>query len=225
MTHLSEESLVLHYYGELGDDQAARHLEECAECRAVSQNIRQSLDLLRGDDVPEPNPDFEARLWQRLQPQMSSRRPALRGIATLGLAASLLAGAFLAGRWTRPDPAPTAEAPARNPVLLNAVSHHLDRSHLLLVELANGRTQAAAERDDLRDLLDANRLYRQSASRAGETALSELLEELEQLLMEIEHLTPERHAEAAAELRNVLFKVRVLGTQLRERDKRMEDEL
>ena len=74
------------------------------------------------------------------------------------------------------------------------------------------------------DLVDANRLYRQAAIRDGDTMVADVLDELERNLLEIVHgpstLTPAQldqlrvRLDAAA----LLFKVRVLHDELRERE-------
>ena len=47
MTHLSEEQLVLFYYGEPdGRRQAQAHLEECADCRRQLDGLKFVLDAV-----------------------------------------------------------------------------------------------------------------------------------------------------------------------------------
>ena len=46
MNHSSEEQLILHYYGEEDEAPAIeRHLEECAECRALYHSLTCNLAL------------------------------------------------------------------------------------------------------------------------------------------------------------------------------------
>ena len=75
------------------------------------------------------------------------------------------------------------------------------------------------------NLLANNRLYRQTAARAGENKVASVLDDLERLLVEVasgpSQLT---HEEAQAmrkriEAGGLLFKVKVLGSQMRERER------
>jgi hypothetical protein len=113
-------------------------------------------------------------------------------------------------------------------VLLVAVGEHLERSEAVLLELVHGGGEGrdedvSVEQARLSDLLPANRLFRQAASRTGEPAVSGVLDELERVLLDVRH-GPSRltAAESAAlarriETDGVLFKVRILGARLRDR--------
>jgi DNA transposition AAA+ family ATPase len=71
------------------------------------------------------------------------------------------------------------------------------------------------------DLVSESRLYRQTAVHAGETAMVNVLEDLERVLVEISHepsrLSPERLEELRARLseQGILLKIRVLGSSVR----------
>jgi hypothetical protein len=75
------------------------------------------------------------------------------------------------------------------------------------------------------ELVASSRLYRQTAARSGEPALAAVLEELERVLVEVaagpDALTPGDLAELQRriESRGLLFRVRVIGSQVREREK------
>jgi hypothetical protein len=136
--------------------------------------------------------------------------------------------AFLLGQRF-PAPSPPISAAVRERILLVAVGNHLERSQMVLVELANAPTDApldvSAERASADVLVSANRLYRQTAVRSGETALAAVLEELERVLIEVaagpERLSPADLGELQRriEARGLLFKIRVVGSQVREREK------
>jgi hypothetical protein len=74
------------------------------------------------------------------------------------------------------------------------------------------------------DLVEANRLYREAATQAGETTTASVLDDLERSLLDIVHapstLTPAELEDVRARLdaAALLFKVRVLSNELRERD-------
>ena len=147
----------------------------------------------------------------------------------LGLAASLVL-AFLLGRhWPHEAPAPVSAA-ARERILLVAVGDHLERSEMLLVELVNAGTDGqpvdiSAQQQYAEELVGANRLYRQTVVRAGEPGMASLLDELERLLVEVAHrpssLSPSDLADIRSriESRGLLFRVRVIETQVREKEK------
>ncbi|HTD23255.1 MAG TPA: hypothetical protein VK738_11405 [Terriglobales bacterium] len=49
------------------DQNAARHVEECAACAAEVKSLRQTMALLDGWSAPEPSPYFDVRLQARLR--------------------------------------------------------------------------------------------------------------------------------------------------------------
>jgi len=138
--------------------------------------------------------------------------------------------AFLLGRhWPHEAPAPVSAA-ARERILLVAVGDHLERSEMLLVELVNAGADGqpvdiSAQQQYAEELVGANRLYRQTVVRAGEPGMASLLDELERLLVEVAHrpssMTPSDLAEIRSriESRGLLFRVRVIETQVREKEK------
>jgi len=158
----------------------------------------------------------------------------------LAAAAILLAvvGAFLAGRFSRnvgePQQAVNTSTAAdrraiRERVVLAALGDHLDRTERALVELVNtdgnGSVDISAEQSWARDLLEANRLYRQSVRSAGSPAIASLLDDLEPVLLDIIHSpstlsADEFHAlRARIEDRSLVFKLRVTGADVRARQR------
>jgi hypothetical protein len=234
MIHPNDDALLLAAWDEPGADAERAHLAGCAACRERVEALRAVLDAAR-EDVPERGPDYGAQVWARLAPRLSARAPlelaaprravSLHRFASFGaLAASLLA-AFLLGRHTAPlpPPAPVAEAQVRERVLLVAVGDHLERSRVLLVEWMN-EPEGAAPRG-AEELLRTNRLYRASAERGGDADVAAVLLELERTLLEIARAPefgPAERAELQARIarRGTLFKVRVLGEQVRQRQVR-----
>jgi hypothetical protein len=247
--HLTEEALILQYYGEADDATAVeQHLAACHHCRVEFERLRRVLALVDVQEVPEPGPGFERRVWARLAPELETSRtswfawlfPAAgpRWVYAGGVAALLLV-AFVAGRFSRVD-APVAPAPVSTTaaaangdvserVLVVAVVDHLDRSQMMLVELLNtdpaGTLDLDAEQSRARELVNENRLYRVSAAQAGDEAMSDVLDELERVLLEIAN-TP-RDATAGdlealrqrIDARGLLFKVRVVHSEMRERER------
>jgi hypothetical protein len=152
-----------------------------------------------------------------------------------GALATLLMAAFVAGRYWAPPAAPPvapvradgtpASTAVRERILLIAVGEHLDRSQMVLAELSNmdtaGPVDISAERDWARDLVASNRLYRQTAVRDGKTAVADVLDELERVLVDIANgpatASPadlERLRERL-ETQGLSFRVRVLGSQIK----------
>jgi hypothetical protein len=233
MSHLSEEELVLHHFGEAEDAaEAQAHLSECATCRAALEALRRDLAAVPMPEPPARGEDYGAEVWARLQPHLAERKFERRRLwAPLGLAASLLL-AFLLGRhW--PHEAPVAapvSAAARERILLVAIGDHLERSEMLLVELVNAGADGqpvdiSTQQQYAEELVGANRLYRQTVVRAGEPGMASVLDELERLLVEVAHrpssLGPADLAEIRSriESRGLLFRVRVIETQVREKEK------
>ena len=82
----------------------------------------------------------------------------------------------------------------------------------------------SAEQRWAEDLIATNRLYRQDATDAGEHSVALVLAELERSLLEIVHTPSRATAARLDEIRrridaaSLLFKVRVLGNELRQRE-------
>jgi len=153
-------------------------------------------------------------------------------------AALLLVVGFVAGRVWPPDApgdgrdeapqlARTLSPGGRDQILLASVAGHLESSERLLVEISNaeperrgGEVELAAERRWAKELLGANRLYRQSAEQGGRPRLAALLDELEPLLLELAHAPAELPAaeldtlRARIEARALLFKTRIVAERL-----------
>lgn len=229
--HPSEEDLVLHYYEEAEAPAGLdAHLAGCAACRDAFDALRRSLDAVAPEPVPERGEDYGAAVWARLRPRLAlgakPRRPLLRRLAPVAIAASLLL-AFILGRRTVEPPA-TVEV-VRERVLLVALGDHLEQSQMVLVELANGPANGdvdiSAERQRAEDLIAANRLYRRTAVQAGETAMASVLDDLERVLVEVAR-SPETLSSGELEAlrqrieaQGILFKVRVIESQVRARQK------
>ncbi len=238
MRHLTEEDLVLLHYGEADAPlDLAPHLAECEACRKAAGALRSALAAVDELQVPERHEAYGAEVWARLAPRLASRERVLRfptrraWAALLGAAAGLLV-AFEAGRhWPRVAPTPpeqVASGPVRERILLVAVGDHLRRSQLVLVELVNvegqGPVDVNAERELARNLVANSRLYRQRATAAGDAAVTSVLDDLERVLVEIANGPATLTSQEAQELRGrieskgILFKVKVLGSQLQEKE-------
>lgn len=72
--HISDEDLLLDFYGEATPEQRAAmraHVETCAECQALDRELRAVLALVDSEPLPEAPPGFERQMWARLEPVVS----------------------------------------------------------------------------------------------------------------------------------------------------------
>jgi len=234
--HVAADDLVLHFYGEAPRPALVdAHLDGCPECRERWDELRRTLSAVTDESVTgRVAAEFAARdlnrAWQALAPRLVAERRrsrVRRFMAPLALAASLIVAFTVGRRW----PAAPVEAPGGGTerILLVAVGDHLERSEMLLVELVNTPADRpmdiGPEQVQARELVGASRLYRAAVARAGEPGLASVLEELERLLVEVAHRPSELSADELAALRQrieshgLLFKVRVLEWQVREKQK------
>jgi hypothetical protein len=151
-----------------------------------------------------------------------------RRLAAAAALAALVIIAFIAGRISGPpDAAPvTTAAIARERLLAAALSEHLEQSERTLLEITNTNGRVAvdisAEQQRAESLLKGNRLYRQAAARQGHLALTDVLEDLERVLLDIAHSPNELSPTDAERLRarvedqELLFRLRVLELRLRQ---------
>jgi hypothetical protein len=248
MTHLEDDELVLRFYGEDDDAAAAdAHLGACAECRHRFEVLCSEMTAIGQDDVPERPAGYEAAVWQRVEGRLQADAPKpgwldrLRlsfswpRLAFAGGLATVVVAAFFAGRYTRQPAAIPAQTTAsvtspsvvKERILLVAVGDHLERSRVVLAEIANGSAAETGalgpERAVAQDLVATNRLYRQTALESGDPAMASALEDLERVLVEIANSPETMSDQDLDRLRSriasqgLIFKVTVLGSQVRQR--------
>ena len=238
-THLSEDELILHYYGETDRADEARiaaHLASCAECQFSNQQLRRVMTMVDSAAPVEAPLGFERTAWARLEPVLGQQQ---RGwfvwvpqFALAGGVAALVMVAFLAGRFTSNEPAVvTTASPVANAdpdrVLHTEVGDHLDRTQMMLIELANANTDhadvLAGEQGRAVDLVAANRLIRQSAEQSGDVVIADVLEDLERVLLEIANSPADASSNDLTDLQSritdedLLFRVRVIVSEMRRR--------
>jgi hypothetical protein len=231
------------------------HMAVCEPCRTRYRKLQAVLAAADVVEVPARSEDFEDEVWRRLVPRLEAgeslwqRFVAGRGarrlwapVGAVVAVAALVVGAFLAGRFWPGRPQPQREAQvqpvsaqSRERILLVAVGDHLERSQMVLVELVNTQPQRtvdiSAERQRAEDLVPANRLYRLTAERSGEAGVANVLDELERTLIEIAH-SPSRLSSPEfedlrrrVEAQGILFKVRVVDSQVHAREKKAIEDL
>ncbi|MGA2270518.1 MAG: hypothetical protein ABSH44_18755 [Bryobacteraceae bacterium] len=242
MNHLSEEQLILHYYGEEEDAGAAeQHLGECEECRALYGSLQRVLNVVDSLPVPECGAEYGEQVWKRIEHRLPARRgafwvwawPARWRWAAAGAAfAAFLVAAFVAGRFyphpRQPAQLAVADTQAGERILLVAVGDYLERSQMVLIELANaspkGLLDISAEQERAVDLVSENRLYRQTAAHTGDAVVASVLDELERVLLDITHAPSRLSPGELEKLRQrleaegILFKIRVLGSNVRNQE-------
>ena len=225
-----------------------RHLAECAACAATYREISGTLAMIAAPAVPDRGDQYGLEVWQRIRHQLPPQDAPwwiawLRWdrLALVGAAAVLALAAFVAGRVSQAPASapsiastasPTSSAPVeasragRDRILLTSVADHLDRSERVLTDIMNApdRGDISAEQGWAEDLLTTGRLYRQDAIDAGEQSVASVLDELERNLLEIVHSPSRITAADLDQIRRridaaaLLFKVRVLGDELRQRE-------
>jgi hypothetical protein len=167
--HVSEDDLILHFYGEAPADEQRidEHLRSCAACQTAWTELTDTLKLVDAATTPEPGPGFERVMWARVQrelPSAPARQWSFRAMAPMtALAASLVAAVALGYAWiARSQVAPAVVAPlhdaptairtastsvnpskARERVLLTALGDHFAQTEVLLVELMNAPESGA----------------------------------------------------------------------------------
>lgn len=232
MNHLTQEEIVMAYYGE-----PCAHLDSCDVCRAELGRIAQLLDRVQAPEVPEPDEDYEQRVWQRLSWRLRGEKKRARRTEWLrwGAVAAVVVVAFVAGLlWRRDNRTaqrmagtntenpirPVVSQPStqqqRDRILLIVVNEHFDESERILVELSNLKPEEGIdigpERQRAEALLASNRLYRHTAEGRGEENVATLLDALEPVLLQIAHAPSQVSAE---ELRSIQKRVEAKGLVLK----------
>jgi len=237
MPHLNDEDLIAHHYR---DADASAHLDACAECKAQYATLCGVLALVDSMPVPERDPE---QVWNRLRWRLERRRR--RTWQWMVGVAAVLAIAFFVlkpeSRNQKPELVATATQPnnpttqqPNNKVLVYVVGDHIDAAERVLAEVANADPKkgldVGEETKRAEDLVDANRIYRQTAARRGDARIAALLSDIEPILVELSHsgakLSPEEltSMQKRIDSKNLLFKMRVMSAQ-GEQDKRNENVL
>ena len=243
--HLNEDDLVLHYYGEMPpaeESRATSHLAACGDCQQNYTKLQQVMAFVDSAPAVDAPEGFERIAWARLEPALPSSGGAWRWFvfspATLALAAGvllLIGASFTAGRLTRATAPAAGAAPqsaekVRERILLVDLGDHLDRSQMVLVELVSaggdtGDVDISTERARAEQLVAVNRLYRQTALSTGDANMASVLDDLERVLVDIA-ASPATVSQEDLDLvrrridsKELLFKVRVVSSQVRERQK------
>ena len=252
MTHPTEETLNDYIERELSPAEQVRvatHLETCGDCAVVVAELQQ---VVREASTLGPLQPPE-RVWTKIaqsigdsrQSTVDSRQSTVDRrwpkVAWALATAALVVMAFYTGRIAQQREQQSAsqeaagatveragvdETAVRERVLLIAVGDHLERSQMVLVELAHAETHSeldiSAERQLADDLLASNRLYRQTAQQMGQANVAGVLDELERVLVEVARGPSTVSMRQLADIQQriealgIVFKVKVVGSDIRQ---------
>lgn len=232
----------------------ATHLETCSECALVVGDIQEIVRDAAALGPLEPPERVWQAIAQSMgasqqslgasQPEVEGPQPKAHGLsprfAWAMATAALVVMAFFTGRFfhereaqraaqpvaASPRNATADRATVRERVLLIAVGDHLERSQMVLVELAHAQTRdhldISEERQLADDLVASNRLYRQTAQQMGQANVASLLDELERVLVEVARGPSTVSTRQLADIQQrieaqgILFKVKVIGSEIRQ---------
>jgi hypothetical protein len=244
MKHTTEEELFAYREGEMkGRETIAAHLQECGECRSELERMEEVFQALDAIPVPDPGEEYGAKVWRKIANRLPERAPkrdancwsawfAPRRLLAVGVAAALLVLAFYAGRKTstKTDGEEIVDASkVRERVLVVAVGEHLGKSEMILMELSNAQPGDAGKKlinistaqKRAEDLVEENRLYRQTALEGGDNAIASTLDELQRVLLDVANspaeVTPAQFESIQKRIaaQGILLKVRVVRQELR----------
>jgi len=234
LRHLTDEELTEAYYGE-HSAAAEEHLLACVDCRANLARLEDLLGSVQRYIVPEPDTEFEERIWTLLSERLPNKRswnfsfkPMVFAPALLGVLALVISFGWISIHRSHPAPGISPQAQAR--VLFDSLSEHLDRSEILLSEVANAKPGADAlknAQETARDLADENRLLRLASNRAGDVSREALLEDLERILVSVANASADVSADDLSTLQKrideqgLLFKVRITDDGLRREERKL----
>ncbi len=242
MKHPTEEELFAYRDGEMRNREAISwHLKDCAECRRELARLDEVFAALNSLSVPDPGENYGAKVWHQIADRLPEQRSswweglfAPRRLMAFGTAVAVLALAFYIGRWSRNVSGPLGEAAVdagkvRERVLVVAVGEHLGKSEMILMELANSQPvengqkliNISAAQRRAEDLVEENRLYRQTAIESGDQAMASTLDELQRILLDVanspDEVTPAQFESIQKRIasQGILLKVRVVRQELR----------
>jgi hypothetical protein len=223
-----------------GRETIAAHLQACGECRAELERIEEVFQALSAMPVPDPGEEYGTKVWRQIADRLPEKRDANwwsawfapRRLVAVGVAAALLVLAFYVGRKTGPKTGGEEIVDAgkvRERVLVVAVGEHLGKSEMILMELSNAQPAEAGKKlinistaqRRAEDLVEENRLYRQTALSGGDNAMASTLDELQRVLLDVANspaeVTPAQFESIQKRIaaQGILLKVRVVRQELR----------
>jgi hypothetical protein len=248
MNTISDDDLVLYHYR---DGLYAERIAEIRDALAASAELRERYASLErvlarvdAEPGPEPDADFSARLWRKLEPRLQPSRVEKRAswrealdtlhawltpprLAFAGACAIAIAVGigFYAGRQSAPN-APlvaNASADAASARVLDAyVAAHLRATEGVLMTASNSDSDEllGGNRELAAQLVEQNRLYALAAARAGNTQLADFLRQIEPVLISLANPSPSESVQPSEGLReylkatDLMFQVRAAEARL-----------
>lgn len=218
-----DEAVELYFYDELPAEERdgfESHLTGCAACRASLADLRAIGEAL-GDRAAGAVPiggwrAFMARLDARMEAMPPARggwrAPWLQMAAAVTLVAAGAIGGWTLSRVTPAEPAaPALAGPAMDRAIADAGGSGLARARVVLAGLAQKEDGAewSLERRMAATLLPEVRLIRQVATDRGRGDLTDILIDVETLLLQASY-TESDDAETLARLRSMIDRRDVL---------------
>ncbi len=228
MKTISDEQLILLYYGEHDDPDLAEQVAKDAELTARMNALVSDLNCLSNSYHPKPLTSSERDdMWTaassalpkqpglltRLLEQINTPRLSFASLAGIVLVAMV---AYLAGNQMQPTDAPVqvTQIPQidGDKVQQLYLNTHLASSEMLLTALGND--EAIEDALWVEEMLARNRLYRIQALRAGNMRLANLLAELEPVLIEMTNSPPGEQPELNGSGGSLLLQIKQMQYQL-----------
>ena len=244
MKKITDNDLLLLYYGEHDDQELARIVASSAELSARFDRLSAEMAAMDQFAPPVRDENYGAETWMNISPALAAAsdepdgflaglrsalaRPrfSFAGVAAVAVVAVL---AFMLGRQGGQPGGTMPADPVAQPMaalemdsarlLISSVSAHLDQLNIVLTEFVNMDESSAFSAERVTDMLVANRLYRQSAASRGDQKLAAFLAALEPLLIELAYEayreSPETRGRMQQEVKDsLLFRVRAVSRHL-----------
>ena len=212
--------LILYIENELEQDEkefVEKKLASDPEWQSEYQELKATFEVF--DDLPDQEPprEYFRNFYDRLQPKLENKslltkaiewlmpgqqlRPA---VAIAGFAATfVIVGLIISNVYLTNEPIPsrketTIKISRTEGFLENATRQHLERTQMLLTDVANISSDEDYYLEKVNDSLSAsemllsdNRTYRLAAEKANDQDLVEVLNEIEVILMDLANMDEE----------------------------------
>ena len=235
MNPITDDDLVLYHYR---DGLDADRIVQITAALASSETLRERYAAIEravsnfGQNEIEPDPNFSARLWQQLEPQLEKEGiirdtnvarpsalerlrswltppqlwPAFAAATVIGVAIGV---GFLVGRQsaTVSTPVASTDADAAAARVLEAyVAANLRATERVLLTASNSDDASLLEgnRELAQSLVESNRLYALAAARDGNTRLANFLRQLEPVLISLANQPGDATVQSSEDLRHFL---------------------
>jgi len=196
-----KEKIVLHLYGELGENDAKdlmAHIEGCADCAeefAYTQKVFQVLDETKTDDVPEANWE---KCWNTIDVGIQGKERKKKNFflfpgwayASAALVFVFVVGFFF-GRiaFFRPGKSSTVQLEGSQSAMHPSIQEHFESLKPVLVEYANYTASPengtiTIDKNIIRSLIIQNILIKRLIA-DDDPSIKEILEDVDLVLREI----------------------------------------